>query len=193
MTPATSGKMADLRETIRQESAGCRIEERHDRGHINLRGCYEDAEFTRGVEEITGLALPTKPNTFASNGQSSAAARIYWLGPDEWQIIANKDRARQLVSALTVALDGQHAAVNDLSAGYVTIELSGAGAATTIAKGSTLDLATRRFGTGCCAQGTIAKANVLLGVITAGSCYELIVRRSFADYLRSWLKHANAG
>lgn len=184
--------MAEAREIMRQQSANCTIAERHDVGHVNLRGRSEDPDFTQCVEEITGLALPTKPNTFTSNGRSSVALRIYWLGPDEWQIVSSKNRARRLASELDKALDGQHAAVNELTAGYVTIGLSGAGAAMTIAKGSTLDLASRRFGTGCCAQSTLAKANVLLGVIAADSRYELIVRRSFADYLRSWLQHANA-
>lgn len=183
--------MAERRETILQECADCRIEERHDCGHINLRGRCEDAEFTGCVEKVTGLALPTMPNTFTSNGKSNAVTRIYWLGPDEWHIVAGRDRSRQLATALTAALESQHAAVNELSAGYVTIELSGAEAVTTIAKGSTLDLATRHFGTGCCAQGTLAKANVLLGAIAAGSRYELIMRRSFADYLRRWLQRAS--
>ena len=58
-----------------------------------------------------------------------------------------------------------------------------------LAKGCTLDLHAAYFPPGHCAQSDLAKANVLLRRDNAKR-FEIIVRRSFADYLLAWLEHA---
>ena len=59
-----------------------------------------------------------------------------------------------------------------------------------LAKGCTLDLHPDEFKAGECAQTGLAKANVLIARIAAPEGFELLVRRTFADYLVQWLHHA---
>jgi len=157
----------------------CRVIEM---GHINLRGNAGDSRFVDSVSELLGQSLPSQPNTF-----SDSEHRVYWLGPDEWQIVTGPQHVAGLLKLLERQLAGQHAAVNDLSGGQVTLHLSGNGARPLLAKGCTLDLDPSVFQVGDCAQSGMAKANVLIGCIDAAPVYEIMVRRSFSEYLQHWL------
>jgi sarcosine oxidase subunit gamma len=68
--------------------------------------------------------------------------------------------------------------------------LLGAAARRLLTKGCTLDLHPGVFGPGQCAQTGLAKAGVLIRPLPDNSGYDLIVRRSFADYLWQWLLRA---
>lgn len=162
-----------------------------DLGHINLRGSADDDRFVEGAARALGQPLPLQPNTLTQSEH-----RVYWLGPDEWQIVAPPDRAASLVAQLEDEFAGQHVAINDLSGGQVALHLSGGDVPALLAKGCTLDLHASAFQVGGCAQSGLAKANVLLGYIDAAPVYEIIVRRSFSEYLQHWLRqntHSHAG
>ncbi len=60
-------------------------------GHINLRGDSGQAAFIEAVESELGQALPVTPNTI-----TEGSCRVFWLGPDEWQV--------QCAAAITVDL-----------------------------------------------------------------------------------------
>ena len=68
---------------------------RVDLGHINLRGNADDDRFVEGAAEVLGQGLPLQPNTLTRSEH-----RVYWLGPDEWQIVTPLDRAGPLVAQL---------------------------------------------------------------------------------------------
>lgn len=155
-----------------------------ERSYVNLRGDANDAAFRKAVEGAIGQPLPDEANTFTSD-----AHVVYWLGPDEWMIVSADDNAK-LVGKLERVLAKQYAAVNDLSGGNVAFRLQGAAARELLAKGCTLDLHARVFTAGRCAQSGLAKANVLIGLLDDDPTFEIIVRRSFADYFERWLKHA---
>ena len=70
------------------------------------------------------------------------------------------------------------------------MQLSGSGARDVLCKGCTLDFRPRTLKVGSCAQSALAKANVLIGLLDKRPTFELIVRRSFAEYLALWLRHA---
>jgi sarcosine oxidase subunit gamma len=59
-----------------------------------------------------------------------------------------------------------------------------------LAKGCTLDFHPRVFRPGTCAQSGLAKANVLIRLGDDPDSFDVVVRRSFADYLLRWLRHA---
>ena len=59
-----------------------------------------------------------------------------------------------------------------------------------LAKGCTLDFHPAEFEVGACAQSGLAKANILIGLIDEKPVFEIVVRRSFAEYLVLWLEHA---
>ena len=83
-----------------------------------------------------------------------------------------------------------HVSVNDVTGGQTVITLSGPNAREVLSKGCPLDLHPLVFRPGDCAQTLLAKANVTLRCIDDTPSYELIVRRSFADYTALWLQDA---
>ena len=151
-------------------------------GHLNLRADCSDNDCIEALESQLGQSLPTTPNTL-----SEGEHRIYWLGPDEWLILTDLPQLRLLVEKLRQAADGKHVALNDVSGGQIVLRLDGTGVRDLLAKGCTLDLHPRVFTAGMCAQSGLAKANVLIGLAGQAESFDIVVRRSFSDYLLRWL------
>ncbi|HWT34943.1 MAG TPA: sarcosine oxidase subunit gamma family protein, partial [Paraburkholderia sp.] len=65
--------------------------------------------------------------------------------------------------------------------GWTVLEISGEKVRDVIARGCPLDLHPRLLAPGQCAQSHYFKASIVL-VPVADDAYEIVVRRSFADY-----------
>jgi len=162
------------------------VEIRADLGHINLRGSPANPAFLSSVTSVLGQELPITANTMTMGHH-----RIFWLGPDEWQIVTAIDASDGLATQLRQALAGSHASVSDLGGGQIALHLSGSRVRDVLAKGCTLDFTPAEFPVGASAQCSLAKASMLIGLIDdAGPTFEIVVRRSFADYVVRWLQHA---
>jgi sarcosine oxidase subunit gamma len=157
------------------------------RGHINLRGDPTDARFAAAAERALGAALPTAANTTRIAGDII----VYWLGPDEWLAVTPGEREQEVVNALRSGLDGVHSSVTPVTGGQTILVLRGTHARDLLAKGCPFDLHSPGFRPGACAQTHLAKAGVLLRPL-GDDGMEIIVRRSFADYLYKWLETAAA-
>lgn len=166
-------------------AAGFTIQLLPELGHINLRGNPKNAEFVATANAALGQKLPVSANTMTS-GES----RIFWLGPDEWLIVTLVADTLDLLTRLRESLSRQHASVTDVSGGQITLRLAGPGVRDVLAKGCTLDFHPDKFIVGACAQSGLAKANVLIALVDDQPAYEIVVRRSFAEYLLLWLRHA---
>ncbi len=153
--------------------------------YINLRGDPTDKKFLSKANEILRQDLPLAPNT-----TSAGLSMIYWLGPDEWLIVTPAEVRPTLPTLLDDALHGMHAAMNVLTGGQVMMRVSGENAAALIGKGCTLDLHPTNFAAGQCAQTGLAKASILIARIDDAPTFDVIVRRSFAEYVALWLQHA---
>lgn len=175
-----------LSERKKNRKARIRVRIRHDLGHINLRGSPGNKQFMGGAEAVLGQSLPLEPNSFTEDEQ-----RIYWLGPDEWLVLAPAAETDPLCAELEASLDGAHAAINIQSGGQVAIQLTGNDVRRVFAKGCTLDFHPKVFRAGMCAQSGLAKANVIVGCLDEDR-FEVVVRRSFSDYLLRWLLHAGS-
>ncbi len=158
-------------------------------GHVNLRGAARNAVFKDAVQATAGVSLPLAANT-ASGTQPPCAL---WLGPDEWLLrLPGEAQAATCVDALDAALAGEFFAASDISSAQTVLRLSGAHARRVLSKGCTLDLHPGVFGAGRCAQTNMAQATViLLPLADAAGGIEVVVRRSFADYLARWLLDAS--
>jgi sarcosine oxidase subunit gamma len=168
------------------QEAGVLLGERPFIGHINLRGDASEPAFLKAVAGVLGFNLPGEPNTVAEgNGQV-----VYWLGPNEWLLVIPQEQESELIFALRAALSEVFAAITDISSGQTVIAIDGEHARDLLAKGCTLDLHPRVFRPGTCAQTLLAKAPVLIRHRPDAPLFELIVRRSFADYLWRWLEEA---
>lgn len=157
-------------------------------GHINLRGDPADTAFLAAVEFELGFELPLKANTVAG-GQDIKA---FWLGPNEWLIVTAGELEAPVAQGLRKALSGMFCAVTEVSGGQTIIALRGQKVLDLLAKGCPLDLHPREFGPGRCAQSHLAKAPILLCQTDTEPTFDLIVRRSFSDYLWLWLQDAAA-
>ena len=154
--------------------------------HLNLRGDPGDGAFLAAVRRVLGFDLPLAANTTAQAGDHVA----YWLGPDEW-LVATRAASDDLAASLRDALGTMHASVTEVGGGNAVFVLAPANARELLAQECPLDLHPSAFRPGQCAQTRFAKAAILLRPLEDGAM-ELIVRRSFADYLRHWLEPAGA-
>ena len=166
--------------------AGVYLSEQAFMGHINLRGEPSNAAFLKAVADALGVALPLNPNTVAEGPNITAL----WLGPSEWLLITSPDREPEIASTLRNALEDIFSAVTDVSGGQTIINIRGKHARDVLTKGCTLDLHPRAFGPGQCAQTNIAKATATIRQLDESPAYDIMVRRSFADYLARWLQDA---
>ena len=156
-------------------------------GHINLRGNANDSDFVAAIRSVLGQDLPVNANTMTVDSH-----RVYWLGPDEWLIVTAHENMRGLVEQISRMRQGQHVAVTDVSGGNILLRLVGENARDVLAKGCTLDFHPDALPVGHCAQSGLAKANILIGHIDKQPTYEIVVRRSFSEYLCLWLQQAGA-
>jgi len=151
-----------------------------------LRGDAGDEAFVTALQDALGTSLPITPNTVSGGGD----AGILWLGPDEWLVVA--DESIDIGTRLSDVVAGRHAAASDVSESRTILRVSGARARDVMAKGCALDLHSRSFGVGQCAQTMLAQTHIILHQTSDTPEYEIYVHRSFAEYLWAWLEDASA-
>lgn len=163
-----------------------KIEEKPFLGYVNLRGRSDNTRFLAGVLKVLGCEPPTVANTVIESGDY----RIYWLGPDEWLVVTPAEQQNKVKAELLQAFKGAFCSVVDNSSGLTMIHVTGENAAALLATDCPLDLHPREFKPGQCAQTRLAKAGMTLSPLADESGFEVIIRRSFADYLLLWLQEA---
>ena len=161
---------------------------RADLSIVNLRGNAEETAFREGAASAMGVALPLKPCTISENG----LVRVVWVGPDDWFIVGPSGRAEAIALRLREALSGMHHAVTDVSSGYTVLHLSGRPVRDVLAQGCPIDLHPRAFERGACAGSHFFKASVWLWQTDEPPVYELLVVRSYMDYVWLMLERACA-
>ena len=173
--------------TIEQRGAdqGVALAELPYRAAVSLRGRLTEPGLDEGAEAALGCALPARVGEVAKAGELV----VLTLGPDEWLVIGGTDEPA-LRARLLERLDGVFASVVEVGEQYCSLRLSGPKAAETLQKGCPLDLDPAAFATGRCAQSLLSKVDVLLYKVSGEPAFEVIVRRSFADYAWRWLHDA---
>ena len=169
------------------DDAGITLTIRSDLGHINLRGDSGNPAFVAAAEQALGQSLPIKPNTVSNGGVD-----VFWLGPNEWLVLAGINDIASTADALRTELAEIHSAINVLGGGQVAMSISGDRVRELFAKGCTIDFHPRKFIQGMCVQSGLAKASVIIAATGEDDDFMLIVRRSFSDYLLRWLSDAAA-
>ncbi|QTO50219.1 sarcosine oxidase subunit gamma [Burkholderia latens] len=145
---------------------------------VNVRGELSDPAFVSAFERVVGCLPPSVPNTVARGAEYD----VLWLGPDEWLVRSNGPvQAGVLEARLAEAVQGSYAAAVDVGSGYTVVEVTGERVRDVIARGCPLDLHPRVFKQGQCAQSHYFKSPITL-IATGDDTFEIVVRRSFADY-----------
>ncbi len=165
---------------------GVDIVEHAFEGYFILRCDPEDESVAAAIADAIGIGLVTEPNRTVR----AADADVYWLGPDEWLLRTPSESDATRIGLLREALEGHWFALTDLSSGMTRLTIRGDAARDVLAQGTTFDLDPRTFGAGQCAQTVMARTNVLLGGAGDGRTFDVIVRRSFADHLLTFLRDA---
>lgn len=180
------GQSDAIRGAAASGEAGVTLFERPFLGHIVLRGRSEEPVFAAACRQVLGIEPPSAPNTVVE-GEGVVAC---WQRPTQWLILCEGDTLQGRLDGLRQALGETHSGVIDESGGQTLIAVSGDRAADVLAKGTTLDLHPRAFGAGRCAGTLLAKSQAFIRVVEPGRSFEVVVRRSFADYLWQWLRDA---
>ncbi|WP_322052934.1 sarcosine oxidase subunit gamma [Paraburkholderia bannensis] len=167
-----------LKAHVASTSTTFRLAERAFLDLVNLRGDASDPVFVAAVERVTGAHVPTRPNTVAPG----RGCDVLWLGPDEWLVRSLQPQPAAFEVRLTQAFEGQFSNAVDVGSGYTVLEIGGTGVREVLARGCPLDLHPHAFKQGQCAQSVFFKASIVL-LPTASYTFDVVVRRSFADYV----------
>ncbi len=154
-------------------------------GHLTLRGSQQNSSFMKGCAEVFGAPLPTKPLTTMNLGDFS----VRWVSPDEWLVILPIEQTFEVERALRGLIEGHFQIVN-VSGGQTIFELSGPQAINVLKKSAPLDFHLSEFPVGKVANTKFAKSTAQI-YRTGTECWELVVRRSFSDYLWLWIQDAS--
>ncbi len=184
------------------EGSGVVLEVAPFRGFLGLRGAPDDDGFMEAARSQLGQPLPVAANTFTEGD-----CQVYWLGPDEWLVMTEPGREVELQARLAAGLAGRHHALTNLTGGQICMRLGGDNARDVLATGCTLDFHPRVFRPGQCAQTVLGKASMLIGLSRPaqqsadagepaaggsgppvdGGVFDIVVRRTFAEYAAWWL------
>lgn len=175
--------LADVLRTAVGTGAGVTIREMASLGFVVLRaGAGQKA----AIDSLLGVPLPMVPLSSTSNDELC----LRWVSPTEWLVTLPAEQVAMLEARLRGDL-GDGVAVVDNSGGYACIHLAGPAAELVIRKSTSYDIHPRNFPAGKVVNTTFAQAQATLRRID-DQAFELIFRRSFADYIWRWLRDAAA-
>lgn len=132
-----------------------------------------------------GLDLPTKPLS-AETGPDRAA---FWLGPDEWLLLAQEDMLSETMEGLATALGDTPHALVDVSHRQDAMLVTGDQAAWLLNSGIPIDLHLETFPIGMVTRTLFHKAPVMLWRI-GPDAFVVEAWGSFIDYVAGLLVEA---
>lgn len=178
---------ADLDSLAKQgpRKGGIRLRENKLLGHLTLRCNPNNADQLAAVERVLGMALPLQPLTSVEKGEAS----IRWMSPDEWLIIVPGLKAFDVETRFRDEMDGHYSLVNG-SGGSTVLELSGDDVVEMLKKCTPIDLHPSEFPVGKVVSTVFAKSTAVIRR-TGEKQFELVIRRSFSDYLWLWIQDAS--
>ena len=154
-------------------------------GRLILRTRLPADEARSRVAKKAGIDLPIEPNT--ASGDEYA---VLWIGPGRWLINVDLAELAPLRNRIATALAGSTQLLSDVSHARVVFSASGARAPELLSRLCPLDLDTRVFGSGQCAQTLLVRIPLLLHRVSDQPAYHLYVDRSLAHYAWDWLTDA---
>ncbi len=167
-------------------NAGIALVENARKGHLVLRGDRNAPAFAAACESVLGFALPARVKASAR----SATAACYCLGPDEWLLLLEAGAEWGTELRIRDAFDG-HCSLVDVSGGQTVLSLSGERLPDLLKKSCSYDFSPDHFLAGQCVQTNFAKATALV-IKQSDTHFDLVVRRSFSDYMFAWIADASA-
>lgn len=130
-------------------------------------------------EGVNAPMLPAAGQCISHDG-----AVLLSIGPGTYLRIGGNDDYAMLDARFTVAVD--------VGSAWTNIAIAGARAVELLRKGCAVDLHPRAFSAGACCSTGLAGMRAVLWRPRTGDRYELLVARSYAQSLWSWLLDAAA-
>ena len=163
-------------------------------GLLMIRAGTAADAVSNALEAHCGLPLSTRLQSIEQDEYC-----IRWMSPDCWLLSCPVQQCHAIENALRDAVNG-HMAIVNVSGGYTCLELSGQHARDVLMKSTGYDTHPDHLAPDKVVNTTFAKAQVTLRCVdvTEGrqgdidGRYELIVRRSFSDYVWLWIQRAAA-
>lgn len=166
-------------------SGGVHFRELGLMGHLTLRCDPKNAELTGAAARVLGVELPMQPLTSVESGSTI----VRWISPDEWLITVPNDQSFDLETHFRAEMSGHYSLVNG-SGGLTIFKLSGDKVVDMLKKSTPVDLHDSEFPVGKVVSTVFAKSGATIRR-TGATEFELVVRRSFADYLWLWIQSAS--
>ncbi|MCV6609343.1 MAG: sarcosine oxidase subunit gamma family protein [Amphritea sp.] len=167
------------------KQGGVHLKELKLLGHLMLRMNPENADQLAAVERVLGVGLPLQPLTSVENGNYS----IRWMSPDEWLIIVPGAETFDIESKFRDEMGGHYSLVNS-SGGSTVLKVSGDNVVEMLKKSVPVDLHDSEFPVGKVVSTVFAKSGAVVRR-TGEKEFELVIRRSFADYIWLWIQDAS--
>jgi len=142
----------------------------------NVQGDLARKSFADTAQRQLGTALPAAPNTTARSG----ALHALWLGPRSWLLVTGDPEALSDLTARRDAFNAAGGALFDVSAARIAWTISGPHAIDVLARGCPLDLHSRVFSAGACAQSLFGHVGLLVVKRDETPTFALMVARSYA-------------
>lgn len=148
-------------------------------GVLVLRGSVET--LADPVAHALALRLDATPGVVLAG----EGAQLLCLDRDEWLAVVPSGREDVVLRTLSAALEGQAAAVLDVSDAHWVVDLEGPLVREVLSKGCPLDLHARAFPPGRCARTTLAGVPVVVQSLDDG-VLRLFAAPSMARWLGDW-------
>jgi len=162
-------------------------------GLLLLRTRTEQQAMSSALESTLSLDVPgvlsvsTAEKASRNVGETSC---IRWMAPDEWLLSCPLQDAFDIENKLRESMGDVSMAIANVSGGYTMLELQGVNANDVLKKSTGYDVHPSNFWPGKVVNTVFAKAQVTMRCIEIDQ-YELIIRRSFADYVWHWIQVAS--
>ncbi len=160
-------------------------------GLLVLRARDDKASLEKAMQAQFGLALPPTLSSSCIDYQANGTLCLRWIAPDEWLLSCSAESAFAIETGLREKLNGASVAIVNVSGGFTFIELMGPHVINVLKKSTAYDTHPDNFSKGKVVNTVFAKAQVTMRCI-GPEHVELIVRRSFADYVWHWIQVAAA-
>jgi len=171
-------------------------------GLLVLRAQKDKPALQSALQSVCQLALPDTLRCSVSSASISSYSQatdnplsgnqcVRWIAPDEWMLSCLVQDAFAIETKLRETLANASVAIVNVTGGYSVFTLSGPDANHVLKKSTAYDVHPNNFEPGKVVNTVFAKAQVCLRCVDAGK-YELIVRRSFTDYLWHWIQVSSA-
>lgn len=161
-------------------------------GHLIIRiDSQNNANMQKALKEVCKLELPS---VLQSNENDSYI--ISWISPDEVLLLVPEKTEFEVESKLRECMSkkaetAEHFAIVNITGGQTLLELSGERAESILKKSTSYNIHLNIFPVGKVVTTIFAKSQTVLRR-TSDDSFQLIVRRSFSDYLWKWIVDAGS-